>query len=46
MTNIYDYNGTLQGRIVDLLLERLGAHIAPWLAEEIAEEIVSYITGE
>lgn len=44
--DLYDLQGTLQGRIVELLLEILGPRVEPWEAEEMAEKIIAEILGE
>jgi len=41
---IFDFEGTIQGEIFELLLEKLGPKIDPDEAEEIAQEIIELTT--
>jgi hypothetical protein len=43
---IYELEGTLIDRIIEILVERLAPRIEEWEAEEIAAEIVRAILGE
>lgn len=43
MNDLFDLSDTLEGSIVDLLLEKLSPKIEPWEAEEIAIEIIDIL---